>query len=234
MTEMDSGRILLVDHSRGALLFQETILRRRRATVTTSLAGSEALAIAREEAPHLILFGYDLFDMSGPEFCRGIRDDERTRSISLLFVCDRGDDAHSEQCLEAGCNDVIFRPLHRQELDVKIAKLTAIPSRRQLRTLTRIEVSLENSGRFVMGRSLNISATGMLIESERVLPGEGRLRLKFFLPGEAAPVQVMAEVLRAEFSGNMARYGLRFVELQPDAREQVERYVQRLRSRELI
>ena len=36
------GRILLVDHSRGALLFQETILRRRDMQIMTALAGSEA------------------------------------------------------------------------------------------------------------------------------------------------------------------------------------------------
>ena len=76
--------------------------------------------------------------------------------------------------------------------------------------------------------------TGMLIESERVLPGEGRLRLKFYLPGESAPVQVIGEVLRSEFAGTMARYGLRFIDLQREAREQIDRYVQRLRSRELI
>lgn len=234
MKTRDMGRILLVDHSRGALLFQESILRRRRATITTALAGTEALKIAQEELPHLILFAYDLFDMSGPEFCKSIRDDERTRGISLLFVCDRGNDDQCEMCLDAGCNDVIFRPLERHELDAKIAKLTTIPARRQLRTLTRIEVSLENSGRFVLGRSLNISSNGMLIESERVLPGEGRLRLKFYLPGETVPVEVMAEVLRSEFAGTTARYGVRFMDLDRNAQEQIERYVQRLRSRELI
>ena len=41
------GRILLVDHSRGALLFQETILRRRDMLIMTALAGSEGLAKAR-------------------------------------------------------------------------------------------------------------------------------------------------------------------------------------------
>ena len=234
MKQRETGRILLVDHSRSALMFQETILRRRRATVTTALAGTEALEIARKELPHLILFGFDLFDMAGDEFCRAIREDDRTRHISLLFVCDRGDDEHSEQCRTAGCNDVIFKPLERNELDAKIAKLTTIPARRQLRTLTRIEVSLENSGRFVLGRSLNISSNGMLIESDRVLPGQGQLRLKFYLPGESVQVEVTAEVLRSEFAGTTARYGVRFIDLDSVAQEQIERYVQRLRSRELI
>ena len=234
MITTEPGRILLVDHSRGALLFQESILRRRVAEISTALAGSEGLQKARDEQPQLIMFGYDLFDMSAPEFCREIRADDRTKSISLLFVCERDSGAHEELCLAAGCNDVIYRPLQRHDLDEKITRLTSIPTRRELRTLTRIEVSLEKSGRFLIGRSLNISSTGMLLELDRVLPGEGRLRLHFYLPGEQKPMEVHAEVLRAEFVGNMAKYGLHFVEVNEEERDRIEKFVRRLRSRELI
>lgn len=228
------GRILLVDQSRGALLFQETILRRRDAVVITALAGSEGLQKAREEQPQLIMFGFDLFDMSAPEFCREIRSDERTRAISLLLVCERDNAQHQELCLAAGANDVIYRPLQRHDLDAKITRLTTIPTRRDLRTLTRIEVSLEKNGRFVIGRSLNISSTGMLIELDRVLPGDGKLRLHFYLPGEPQPMQIDAVVLRAEFVGTMAKYGLHFVTVNDEERDRIEKFVRRLRSRELI
>jgi response regulator RpfG family c-di-GMP phosphodiesterase len=231
---MGLGRILLVDHSRGALAFQETILRRRDAIVSTALAGSEGLQKAREERPQLIIFAYDLFDMAAPEFCREIRADPNTRGISLLLVSDRESPEQSDLCLSAGCNDIIYRPLQRRELDAKVEKLTTIPVRRQLRTITKIEVSLEKSGRFVLARSINISASGMLLEADRVLTSEGPLRVHFFLPGDAKPLQIEAEVLRAEFSGTMAKYGLRFVNLGADEKERIEQYVHRLRSRELI
>ncbi len=231
---IEPGRILLVDHSRGALLFQETILRRREAMISTALAGTEGLQKAREELPQLIMFGFDLFDMSAPEFCREIRSDQRTRNISLLLVCERDSTQHENLCLAAGCNAVIYRPLQRHDLDEKITRLTTIPTRRDLRTLTRIEVSLEKNGRFLIGRSLNISATGMLLELDRVLPGDGKLRLHFYLPGEQKPMQIEAQVLRAEFVGTMAKYGLHFVEVNEEERERIEKFVRRLRSRELI
>jgi CheY-like chemotaxis protein len=229
-----SSRILLVDHSSGSLLFHETLLRRRQATIATAMAGTEAVEKAKREQPNLIMFGYDLFDMSGPEFCRAIRRDEATRMIALLFVGERSHEAHGDLCLEAGCNDVIFRPLQRQDLDDKIERLTAIPSRKQLRTLTRVEVALENAGRVVVGRSLNVSTTGMLLETEHMLPGDARLHVQFYLPGESRPLQVHVEILRSEFAGTMARYGVRFLDLQAEAEMQIDRYVQRLRSRELI
>jgi len=229
------GRILLVDHSRGALLFQETILRRRQAeSVITALSGAEGLQKARAERPQLVVFGFDLFDMTAPEFCREIRSDPEIKSMSLLLVCERENAAHADLCLSAGCNDVIFRPLQREELDEKVSRLTAIPSRRQLRTITRIEVSLENNGRFILGRSLNISSNGMLLEVDRVLPGDGRVRIHFYLPGDPKPMQIIGEVLRAEFTGTMAKYGVRFIATDDDQRDRIERFVQRLRSRELL
>jgi response regulator RpfG family c-di-GMP phosphodiesterase len=228
------GRILLVDHSRGALTFQETILRRRETTILTALAGSEGLQKAREEKPHLIIFGFDLFDMTAPEFCREIRDDPATRGVSLLLIADKTDPGHGDLCLSAGCNDVLFKPIHRRELDAKVEKLTSIPVRRQLRTITKIEVSMEKDGRFVLGRSMNISASGMLVEVDRMLPGDGVVRLHFYLPGDALPMQLEAQVLRAEFAGTMAKYGVKFLELPDAQRERIERFVHRLRSRELI
>jgi len=228
------GRILLVDHSRGALLFQETILRRRGTIIMTALAGTEGLQKAREENPHLIIFGFDLFDMTAPEFCRHVRDDEITRGVSLLLVCDRDNSSQGDLCLSAGCNDIIYRPLQKHDLDSKVAKLTSIPARRQLRTITKIEVSLEKNGRFILGRSVNISANGMLFEVDRVLPGEGKVRVHFFLPGDPQPLQIESEILRAEFSGTMAKYGIRFLSTDPAERERIEQYVRRLRSRELL
>lgn len=234
MSLSDQGRILLVDHSRGALLFQETILRRRDMIVTTALAGSEGLVKARAELPNLIIFGYDLFDMSGPEFCREIRANEQTRPISLLLVCDRKTQEHGDLCLSAGCNDVIFRPLHKPDLDEKVERLTKIPVRRQLRTITKIEVSLEKNGQFVLGRSVNISSTGILVEVDRMLPQDSPVRLHFYLPADPKPLQVLAEILRAEFSGSMSKYGMRFVDLSGEDGERISRFVHRLRSREQL
>lgn len=228
------GQILLVDHSRGSLLFQETILRRRDAVITTALAGSDGLEKAKVERPLLIVFGFDLFDMSAPEFCRAIRNYEGTKGISLLLICDKDQPDQSALCLSAGCNDVIYRPLQRHEFDTKVHRLTSIPARRQLRTLTKIDVSLENNGRFVLGRSVNISATGMLLETDRVLPADSRVRLHFYLPADPRPVELEAEVLRAEFVGTMAKYGVRFVNPTAEDCDRIERYVNRLRSRELI
>ncbi|MDP9361571.1 MAG: PilZ domain-containing protein [Acidobacteriota bacterium] len=98
--------------------------------------------------------------------------------------------------------------------------------------MTRIEVSVENNGRFIIGQSINVSASGMFLV-DRVLPGEGKRRLHVYLPADPKPLQFESKVLRAEFSGTTAKYGLRFTTLDAVERERIERFVRRLRSREL-
>jgi response regulator RpfG family c-di-GMP phosphodiesterase len=235
MTTREPGRILIVDHSRGGLMFQGTLLRRRQSQILTSMAGSQALVKARDIRPHLIMFVYDLFDMSAPEFCREIRADDATKDTSLLLVAEREHQEHVDLTMAAGCNDVIYRPLERRELDLKIEKLTSIPARRQLRTITKIDLSVERNGRFILGRSVNVSANGMLVELDRVIAGDsGHVRLNFYLPGDPVPLQLEAEILRAEFAGSSPKYGLKFLNVEQKERDRIEFFVHRLRSRELI
>jgi hypothetical protein len=74
----------------------------------------------------------------------------------------------------------------------------------------------------------------MLLEVQKMLPQEGPVRLHFYLPGDPRPLQILAEVLRAEFVGAMSKYGVRFLEPTDDDRDRISRYVYRLRSRETI
>ncbi len=74
----------------------------------------------------------------------------------------------------------------------------------------------------------------MLLEVDRVLPGEGKLRLHFYLPGDPKPLQMECDVLRAEFTGGTAKYGVSFSAANDEERERIERFVRRLRSRELL
>jgi hypothetical protein len=74
----------------------------------------------------------------------------------------------------------------------------------------------------------------MLLEVDRMLPQDGPMRLHFYLPGDPKPLQITAEVLRAEFAGTMSKYGMRFVGPTEDECERIARFVHRLRSRELL
>lgn len=211
-------------------MFQESILRRRDKTVSSASSGGQALLKIREQRPRLVMFGFELADMTAPELCRDVRNSADIRSTSLLFVADSGKPKHVDLCMAAGCNDVIYRPLHANELDAKIGKLIDIPVRRDFRTLTRLKVEFEpEQGAVVLGHSLNLSASGMLLEAESVLPPEARILLHFHLYVDNQPLEIHSRIVRAEFSGGSPRYGVTFTNLAEPERERIAMFLARLK-----
>lgn len=225
-------KILLVDNSRVSLMLQETVLRRSANQISSVTSGDEAWSRIQADHPRLVIFGFDLGGMTGPDLCRRVRASE-LKSTSLLFVGDRDAEQHADLCMSAGCNDFLFRPFHRRELDMKVEKLIRIPVRRDLRTLTRVEVEVEREGSHILGHSVNVSASGILLQLGHAFPVEAAVKVSFFLPGDSVPVSVRAEVTRAEFSGGEPRFGLRFVEIDADTRDRIGRFVDRRQGREL-
>lgn len=226
------SRILVVDRAGGALSAQESILRRAGREVAVSNSGYDALRRVRAEFPRLVVFAYDLSDCTGPELCREIRADDATRETSLLFIADRGSSDHVDLCMAAGCNDILLLPFRVEELDEKVERLARIPRRQKLRTLTKIDISVNAEESFTLGHSLNISSNGMLVEVNQILPPEAKIRVQFYLRGENAPLHLSAQVVRADFSGHQPRYGLRFTKVGEREQRRIDGFVGRMRSRE--
>lgn len=219
----DESTIVLVNRSRGAILFDQTLLQSDRWKVRLATRGTEAWRITRESAPRLVVMGFDLGDLLAPELCRLIREHERTRRISLLLLGERGVQEEADLCMAAGCNDVMYRPLHRSELHQAVTRLISIPPRRAVRTLTHVD--LGQGGPTLLGHSLNLSATGMLLQVDRTLPPSAEVMLQFFLENSSSPIRVRSEVVRAEFTGGMPRYGVRFVQLATDQKMKIDTFV---------
>jgi len=233
MTTALTASILLIDHSGSALSYQETPLRRKQGLLSSATSGEEALKRIREERPSLVIFPFDLFDMTAPDLCREIRGDPDVRQTSLLFISDPDSEREIDLCMAAGCNEVILRPFTSVELEQKIASLTAIPVRRELRILTRIDISVEKNGVFVLGHSLNICLTGMLVETDHLFPLHSVIRAHFYIPGDPSPLQLEARIMRSEFTG-LHRYGVHFREVSSADRERLEFFVKRMISREFL
>lgn len=220
--------LVLVNRSRGALLFDQALLQKAGRLVRLAARGTEAWRLTRELLPQMVVFGFDLDDILAPELCRLVRENSRTRRIPLLFLADRSNPEEVDLCMSAGCNDVVFRPLHRSELDSRIERLLAIPPRRSVETLTRIELSERERESTMLGRTVNLSSTGMLLQVDGTLPPAARVMLQFFLEDPALPIRVRSEVVRAEFTGGVPRYGMRFVDLRTDERAKIDSFVRQV------
>lgn len=86
-----------------------------------------AQRIVRDALPDLILLDWMLPGMSGVEFARRLRAEERTRSIPLIMLTARGEEQDKVLGLESGADDYITKPFSPREL---VARIKAVLRRR--------------------------------------------------------------------------------------------------------
>lgn len=208
--------ILLADPVGTRLMLERTCLMRHPHAVLEARTGGEALRLARERHPRLILFPGDLGDMDASSFCRSIRGDGATRGTSLLLVVSKENDQTVRAAMEAGANDCVVFPLNRLDLDRKLGIYLNIEPRRDARFLVQAKVESVRDRGFFLGTSVNLSASGMLLEALTTFKSGDRVHIRFFLPGIPREIEAQAEVVRADIHPGVRRYGLRFEAIEVD------------------
>jgi CheY-like chemotaxis protein len=79
-------KILLVEDSKFLRLATERALTRAGYEVSSAADGDEALLLAREKLPDLILLDMLLPKMSGPDVLRALKEDALTRAIPVVVM----------------------------------------------------------------------------------------------------------------------------------------------------
>jgi two-component system, OmpR family, alkaline phosphatase synthesis response regulator PhoP len=117
---MNRKKILLVDDSPTALLWQRLILEEEHCEILVATDGEEGVRIAKLEHPDLVLLDVVMPRMNGFEALRQLRADEGLRGLPVLMVTTRGEMPHVMEGYESGCNEYITKPLDRAELLAKV------------------------------------------------------------------------------------------------------------------
>jgi two-component system, OmpR family, phosphate regulon response regulator PhoB len=85
--------------------------------------GEEALLLAGEQVPNLVLLDWMLPLMSGLEVCRQMRRNAKTRDIPIIMLTARGEEADKVRGLNSGADDYIAKPFSPTEL---VARMRAV------------------------------------------------------------------------------------------------------------
>lgn len=88
--------------------------------VTTTPLGEQALRLATEQSPDLILLDIRLPDIDGFEVSRRLRASHRTRYVPIIFLTERGTRVERLQGLEIGLTDYVTKPFDIQELRLRV------------------------------------------------------------------------------------------------------------------
>ncbi len=118
---------VLVAEDEGALV---TLLRynleREGYRVVEATDGEEAILLAAEEKPDLVLLDWMLPQLSGIEVCRRLRARPETRNVPIIMLTARGEEADRIRGLNTGADDYITKPFSMTEL---LARLRAVMRR---------------------------------------------------------------------------------------------------------
>src|ERR1700740_239660 len=118
---------ILVAEDEGALI---TLLRynleREGYRVLEAKDGEEALLVASEEKPDLVLLDWMLPQLSGIEVCRRLRTRMETRNMPFGMPPARGEETDRIRGLDTGADDYLTKPFSMTEL---LARLRAVMRR---------------------------------------------------------------------------------------------------------
>jgi DNA-binding response OmpR family regulator len=230
--EPDTGRrtmkkVLIAPDIITLLVQQQSFLSRTDLQVFTADTNEEALDIHREEKVHLIINHFTTREMSSEQFCSVVREDKELSRVSVIIICAkiRSDIEASERCK---ANAIVTRPVDGALLLEKAQQLLNISSRASFRVLLNVSVDGTIGNTSFFCRSENISASGMLIETDQALRKGDKIACSFFLPA-GTRIQTAAEVVRSIRQARGSRpyqYGLRFIHLTPEAKRALAAFVE--------
>jgi two-component system alkaline phosphatase synthesis response regulator PhoP len=123
MDENSKYKILLVDDEPDILEFLGYNLTKQGFDVHTAQNGEEALSIAKETRPQLIILDVMMPEMDGIETCEELKKIPYLNNTIISFLSARGEDYTQIAGFDAGADDFITKPIKPKVLVSKVKAL---------------------------------------------------------------------------------------------------------------
>ena len=118
--------VLIVEDEEALVTLLRYNLEREDFRVNAASDGEEALMLATEETPDIILLDWMLPLMSGIELCRRVRRMPSLTEVPIIMLTAKGEEADKVRGLESGADDYVTKPFSPAEL---IARMRAVMRR---------------------------------------------------------------------------------------------------------
>lgn len=121
-------KILLVEDFDDTRLMMKLWLVRNGYQVIEAESGEEAVQLAQQELPDLILMDVMMPGLNGLDATQRIREHQALRETPIVAVSAYGADEYRSIALAAGCNEYVSTPFEPNELNELIKSLLATRS----------------------------------------------------------------------------------------------------------
>ena len=113
-------RILAVDDDPMSLRLLEKVLTKAGHQVTTATGGNEALRMALQVNPQIVLSDWVMPDMDGIELCKALRRIEHGRNMYFLLFSGRDDEKRIVEAFDSGVDDFVPKPFNERLLVARL------------------------------------------------------------------------------------------------------------------
>lgn len=192
---MRRKKILLTDDAELLQILENSFFRRAGFTLLVAESGEQAFEIIEEQDPVLAILALELPDWSGDAVCRRVKKDAVLRSTPVILVVPPGREEAVACCREAGCDDILRRPIDSEQLLAAACRVLNIIERDAPRFELHFPALCGRDPRKLRpGRVLNINTGGLFIETDRLAPVDTLLTIEFTLPGQTSPIRCKGRV----------------------------------------
>lgn len=115
-----SLKILVADDDDGLLNLIRMTLLPEAYEIVLAHDGLEAVEVAREVRPDLIVLDVEMPRLNGFEACRQLRADPRTRHAPVILLTSRGSENDIREGFEGGAQDYITKPFSLAHLRARV------------------------------------------------------------------------------------------------------------------
>ncbi|MGV8075372.1 MAG: response regulator [Syntrophobacteraceae bacterium] len=156
---MSKTRILIVEDETDILNLLTYNIQSAGFKVLTATDGYTALAVARQDLPHLVVLDLMLPGIDGFEVCKELKRNTQTRNIPVIMLTAKGEEIDRIVGLELGADDYVVKPFSPRELVLRI--------RAVLRRTTQ-EATSSEAIRQVEGLRVDFEAHKVRVDDEEV------------------------------------------------------------------
>ncbi len=227
-------KILLVDDVNFFLELEKGFFDREEFQILQAGNGEEALEILITDHPDIIFMDLFMPVMDGDVCCRLIKEHDALQHIPVIMVTQGGSDVDFERCWQAGCDDIIPKPLNKFLFQSMVRKYLDIPFRKALRAPVRLHIqckSCTNPDEYLSDYTVNLSTGGFFIVSTELYPVDAQFNIEFVLPNDGKAIHCSARVAWINHPESLINQnlpvgmGLQFLDLSLDDMNSIRNFI---------
>ncbi|MDD9303566.1 MAG: response regulator transcription factor [Desulfobacter sp.] len=158
---MSKETVLIVDDEEDILELIRFNLKTEGYNILQAMTGEEAIKIAKQSCPDLIVLDLMLPGIDGLEVTRYMKNNQATMDIPIVMLTAKGEEADIVAGLELGANDYMSKPFSPRELTARIRAIL----RRRHRHSGDTPVRVRQEGNMVIDRARHcVTLEGEVLE----------------------------------------------------------------------